>query len=255
MSLSEDPLKLVPWVRMDELVALLLNDIPTSLNEYFYWVAVHSFTADTQVLTDALTTTRRIDWHSPKLAICFNGSPEELRPFIDECRARYALDVVFDDHLPEKQWKTLDQLSSCSYTCPLDVRLAPLGTESVGLVQETWVAKYPGTDEHIARFVTHNPSLGVYDIATGELRAWILCNECSEVALLYVTDDHRRKGYAQLLVNALSDQLLRAGIIAQARIRVVNKPSLKLFKTLGFNSSTDTWFVVVGKKYNEAAGQ
>lgn len=63
------------------------------------------------------------------------------------------------------------------------------------------------------------------------------------------------KGYAQLLVNALSDQLLRAGIIAQARIPVVNKPSLKLFKTLGFNSSTDTWFVVVGKKYNEAAGQ
>ncbi|CAH0394728.1 unnamed protein product [Bemisia tabaci] len=96
---------------------------------------------------------------------------------------------------------------------------------------------HPGADEYIATLITHNPNPGVYSRSTEELRDFVLFSEFSLLTILYTIEKHRRKGYAQLLCNAMCEKVLPSGFIVGATVVKVNTALLALFKSLEFQQS------------------
>lgn len=272
-----DPLQPVPSTRLKELSEKLLADVPQSLtvhgivqtalewqetdfsqriglystNEDFessaivgiftvsesndYSVSMYCFGEDTSELREALMTTSRINWGSPETTIVFTAIPERLLSVLEQCLSHHDFRIVQTEK-SLYNWKTPDQLKTCKYSCPPDVKLAPLGLESAELVRKYW-HNLPGAAEYIETLIKHNVTLGVYSCSTGELCAWVLCNQFYAFTMMHTMEGHRRKGYAQLLCNALSERLLRSGIIVRAVTMAYNKPSLSLFKAHQFKSS------------------
>ncbi|CAH0392271.1 unnamed protein product [Bemisia tabaci] len=203
-------------------------------------ITFHCFKENVTSLKNALLTTGRIDWNSPETTIFFISIPEKLMPLTKDLVSYRNFKFLTSNHTNLiYEWKTIDQLDSCSSLCPQDVRLAPLSLESVDLIMNCWGVggDLPGADEYIATLITHNPNLGVYSRSTGELRAFVLFSEFSLLTILYTMEEHRRKGYAQLLCNAMCEKLLPLGFIVGATIVKVNTASLALFESLGFQSS------------------
>ncbi|CAH0392272.1 unnamed protein product [Bemisia tabaci] len=208
-----------------------------------YRVTVYCFGEDTSMLQEALLRTNRIKWNSPESTIFFTAIPEKLLPVVQRCVSGQGFGIVQTENIVY-QWKTPDHLNSLNYSCPPEVRVAPLGLEHVELIRKNW-SNLPASAEYIETLIKHNINLGVYSRATGELCAWVLCNEFCALTMMHTMENHRRKGYAQLLCNAMSERLLRAGIIARAVVMEENRPSLKLFESHKFRSSRDFFIYVL----------
>ncbi|CAH0773751.1 unnamed protein product [Bemisia tabaci] len=235
MMLPEDPLHPVPWTRMDELSAKLRIDVPISQpDSNDYRITLHCFNKETSALKNALIMTSRIEWKSPKTTVFFNAFHADLLSIVNECLSTHKFQIFTKRNCIYK-WKSPEQLVEHEISCPEDVFLAPVNLESLDMVRRHR-GQFPGVEEFVATLILHKPSLGVYSRRTGELCAWVLCNEYYALASLHTLEAHRRKGYAQLLCNALSEQLLRSNIVIGALVEDTNIPSLTLFKSLNFKS-------------------
>nr|XP_018906694.1 PREDICTED: uncharacterized protein LOC109036781 [Bemisia tabaci] len=271
-----DPLYPVPWTRMDELLAKLRIDVPISQPVYGmvetalrwkntdaskkievyttgerfensaivgihkvtdsndYRITLHCFNKETSALKNALIMTNRIEWKSPKTTVWFTAFHDDLLSTVNECLSTHKFQTFVKANIIYV-WKSPDQLVEREIFCPEDVFLAPVDLKSLDMVKRHR-CQFPGVEEFVATLILHKPSLGVYSRRTGELCAWVLCNEFYALASLHTLEAHRRKGYAQLLCNALSEQLLRSNIIIGALVEDTNIPSLNLFKSLNFKS-------------------
>ncbi|XP_043107696.1 glycine N-acyltransferase [Puntigrus tetrazona] len=126
-------------------------------------------------------------------------------------------------------------------------RLAPLSAAHAHLVNSTW--KYGGdrnSCNSVLNYITHNPSLCVLeDGGGGEPVSWLLVYKHAALGLLYTLPQHRRKGYAKLLVSVMAKNLLGLGHPVYCFVEEENDLSNKLFTSLGFQNSPDyraVWF-------------
>nr|XP_018906360.1 PREDICTED: uncharacterized protein LOC109036529 [Bemisia tabaci] len=220
-----------------------------------YRVAMHCTNKNTSTLRNALLTTRRINWNSSETTIHFTAFHEKLLPILEECLPHHKFQMMEypsaagAPRLPRVvnnvyKWITSNQLASCNFTCPPEVNLAPVGLESVELIRSNWF-NHPDAAEYIPALIKHNPSLGVYSRATGELCAWVLFSEFCALTMLHTVERHRRKGYSQLLINAICKRLLPEGLIVGAAVILENTASLRLFESLKFKSSQDYYSYVL----------
>ncbi|XP_061816062.1 glycine N-acyltransferase-like protein 3 [Nerophis lumbriciformis] len=116
----------------------------------------------------------------------------------------------------------------------LESRVSPLSPSHVDLVNQTW--KFGG-DEHgynkIKVQVSNMPSCCITD-DQGRPVSWILLYEYMAMGMLYTLPEHRRKGYAKVLVYTMAQTLLNQGYPVFCFIEEENTVSYKLFKSLGF---------------------
>ncbi|CAH0774458.1 unnamed protein product [Bemisia tabaci] len=215
-------------------------------------ISIHCIDKDTSALRHALLTTERINWSSPETTIFFTAFHENLLPIVQACLSHHNYKIIeyvnslykFPANLQAAKhvykWAIPDQLTLCTCSCPPEVRLAPLKLESLELIKSNWF-NHPDAAEYISTLIEHNPSLGVYSRTTGELRAWVLLSEFCALTMLHTVKKHRRKGYARLLVNTMCKTLLSEGLVVGAAILQGNIPSLKLFESLEFQSSQDSY--------------
>lgn len=123
---------------------------------------------------------------------------------------------------------------------------APLSTAHAHLVNSTW--KYGGDSSSynsVLNYISHNPSLCVIEEGRTEPVSWLLVYPHAALGLLYTLPQHRCKGYARLLVSIMSKNLLEQGHPVYCFVEEENKPSYKLFTSLGFQNSPDyraVWF-------------
>jgi 8-oxo-dGTP diphosphatase len=76
----------------------------------------------------------------------------------------------------------------------------------------------------------------------GQPVAWVMTHDDGSVGMLHVLDKYRGRGYARLLVLAMSGEVRKKGRPVFAHIEPVNLPSLNLFQSLGFEvRSKVTW--------------
>ena len=60
---------------------------------------------------------------------------------------------------------------------------------------------------------------------------------------VYTPDEFRRKGYAAIIILAISKEMFARGLDPHAYVLKVNKPSAALFTKLGFElADTITWY-------------
>lgn len=94
--------------------------------------------------------------------------------------------------------------------------------------------KFSGSENFIKALIEKNPSLGVFSKSNNELRAWVLVNEFDALACLQTIDEHKKKGYASLLVKEMAKQRANSGIDTVAAILLENLESIHMFKKIGF---------------------
>ncbi|XP_073682351.1 glycine N-acyltransferase-like protein 3 [Garra rufa] len=126
------------------------------------------------------------------------------------------------------------------------LRVAPLSAAHAHLVNSTW--KYGGdrnSYNSVLNYITHNPSLCVIEEGGTEPVSWLLVYQHAALGLLYTLPQHRRKGYAKLLVSMMAKNLLDRGHPVYCFVEKENDFSYKLFTSLGFQNSPDyraVWF-------------
>ncbi|NTW25985.1 MAG: GNAT family N-acetyltransferase, partial [Lentimicrobium sp.] len=76
----------------------------------------------------------------------------------------------------------------------------------------------------------------------GQPVAWAMTHDDGSVGMLHVLDKYRGRGYARVLIQAMSVEVRKKGRPVFAHIEPVNFPSLNLFQSLGFEvRSRVTW--------------
>ncbi|XP_048029203.1 glycine N-acyltransferase-like protein 3 [Megalobrama amblycephala] len=126
------------------------------------------------------------------------------------------------------------------------LRFSPLTEAQAHLVNSTW--KYGGDSNSynsVLNYISHNPSLCVIEEGGTEPVSWLLVYQHAALGLLYTLPQHRRKGYAKLLVSILAKSLLERGHPVYCFVEEENDTSYKLFTSLGFQHSQGyraVWF-------------
>ncbi|KAK9966904.1 hypothetical protein ABG768_003986 [Culter alburnus] len=118
------------------------------------------------------------------------------------------------------------------------LRFSPLSEAQAHLVNSTW--KYGGdrnSYNSVLNYISHNPSLCVIEEGGTEPVSWLLVYQHAALGLLYTLPQHRRKGYAKLLVSILGKSLLERGHPVYCFVEKGNDTSYKLFTSLGFQHS------------------
>lgn len=88
---------------------------------------------------------------------------------------------------------------------PDDVELRMLNVDDYKLINDSWPYKYPGSECFIKSLIKLNGGLGIYK--DRELVSWILQVECFGLGLLQTVNKHQGKGYARLLIRALTRKI------------------------------------------------
>ncbi|XP_041107953.1 glycine N-acyltransferase-like protein 3 [Polyodon spathula] len=123
--------------------------------------------------------------------------------------------------------------------------LSSLDESHAELVNKTW--SYGGTQisyRSVKNYILNFPNFCILD-ECGSPVAWILLYQHCALGLLYTLPEHRRKGYARVLVTVMCKHLLSQGYPVYCFIEEDNEASYRLFKSLGFEEDPDyraVWF-------------
>lgn len=103
------------------------------------------------------------------------------------------------------------------------------------LVYEHWAYKLDTTVDNIARDIEQLPTAGVFLRENNQLVTWMMNHPSLGMSRLYTAEDHRRRGYASLVLQYLAIKMVKAGYMPISNVVVGNVPSRAMFKhTFGF---------------------
>ncbi|XP_042562535.1 glycine N-acyltransferase-like protein 3, partial [Clupea harengus] len=112
------------------------------------------------------------------------------------------------------------------------VAISSLDESHISLVNKTW--KF-GEGEHSVEFIKNMirylPTCCVLD-TDGQPVAWVLTYAYCALGMLYTQPEHRGKGYAKILISAISKKLHTQGYPVFCFIEEENQHSFRLFKSL-----------------------
>lgn len=115
-----------------------------------------------------------------------------------------------------------------------------LTTEHLNLIDSTWPYNYPSSDTYFEFLINLNYGYGLY--LNNDLISWVLISEAGTLLHLYTVEEHRRKGYAEVLLKMVSNDLLKDGRVVIAYCVPDNYNASKLYIKAGFVPAEDvTW--------------
>ncbi|CAH2042193.1 unnamed protein product, partial [Iphiclides podalirius] len=242
--MSADPLVFVPVNRWSELKDLFKSDWPRSISGFtilenlerilqlgldygfkvycpfgdlsngmvalnvkntYYEVVVQIANDDTQRLEEALNNTKLIDW-----------SQSVEVPFAP----KHVMDCVRKDVRLQKE---------------LTFKL--LSLEYVEQVDSVWPHRYPGSLWYFELLTRANLGYGLFN--GDKLIAWVFIKEMGALGHLYTLEEHRRKGYGELVLKLISNILLKQGKYVVAFCLEGNTSAYKLYTKLGFQRTDE----------------
>lgn len=125
------------------------------------------------------------------------------------------------------------------------ISLSSLDESHIALVNQTWkFGKNEGSIRLIQNMVANFPSCCVLD-TEGKPVSWILTYASCAMGMLYTLPEHRRKGYAKVLVSTMAKRHHAQGYPVFCVIEEENEVSYRLFKSLSFTedpSHREAWF-------------
>ncbi|XP_067845181.1 glycine N-acyltransferase-like protein 3 isoform X2 [Heptranchias perlo] len=130
-----------------------------------------------------------------------------------------------------------DLLDVTSERADLASRISHLDLSHAEIVNRNW--KFGGDDNSLGivkSLIANFPNCCILD-ETGNPISWLLSYKYSAMGLLYTLPEHRRKGYAKLLVTTMVKTLQKLGYPIYCFIEVENDTSYQLFEKLGFKEA------------------
>ncbi|XP_032519684.2 uncharacterized protein LOC116771817 [Danaus plexippus] len=208
----------------------LINGIVAlNVKNSFYEVIIQCPNNDTTELEEALKTTKVIDW-ARKLEVPF--APKNVR----DCMER----IINERNYTLQYIDITDTFILKRNAMPFDIRLAPelsfklLTLHYKDTVNNAWPHKYPGSDWYFELLIKANLGYGLFK--GDELISWVFIKEMGALGHLYTLEEHRRKGYGELVLKLISNVLLNEGKYVVAFCVKGNENACKLYKKLNFEN-------------------
>ncbi|CAH2089364.1 unnamed protein product [Euphydryas editha] len=194
-----------------------------------YEVKILCLHDDTSELEKSLRTTALIDW-SKMMKILF--APKNVVDCVKKIINKKNLKI---DRCTKARIYLLDKAS------PLfDVSLAPdltfelLSLDYVDITNTTWPHKFPGSELYFELLIKAKLGYGLFK--AGELVAWSFIKEMGALGHLYTLENHRRKGYGELVLKLISNVLLKEKKYVYAYCMEENTKANNLLEKLGFSN-------------------
>ncbi|XP_018606337.1 glycine N-acyltransferase-like protein 3 isoform X2 [Scleropages formosus] len=131
--------------------------------------------------------------------------------------------------------------------CIAECNIVPLTADHAELVNSNWkYGRNAMSYNSVKNYITNFPSWCVLD-KSGKPVSWILMYQHGAMGLLYTVPEHRRKGYAKLLISIMAKHLLEQGYPVYCFVDEGNEASYRLFTSMGFRHKPDyhtVWFQI-----------
>ncbi|XP_029376430.1 glycine N-acyltransferase-like isoform X2 [Echeneis naucrates] len=200
---------------------------PQCLQEGDHFKDTMIFTTDPAALKEIMENSSVIDWTK---SMCLERASEKKLS-----SKRRALCHVM----------TLEDVSRLPPIDSSGISLGSLDESHIDLVAQTWkFAKGGAAKSMIRNMVVNLPSCCVLD-ADRKPVSWILTYSTCAMGMLYTLPEHRLKGYAKVLVNALVRRLHAEGCPVYCYIEEGHEINIRVLKELGFTEDPSyriDWF-------------
>ncbi|RVE47730.1 hypothetical protein evm_007619 [Chilo suppressalis] len=188
---------------------------------------------DTTTLKTSLFTTKLIDW-SDVILIPF--MPENIRRIVAEVAPQVNVEMVAEDTVPNQMF-IFDFESKPLFdnnSIPEDVTIQPVSENDLEIVNSTWRNSYNGSMWLFDTLAKANFGYGVFK--NHELVSWVFVNEVGALTHLYTLNEHRRMGFAEILLKQVCNTRLRENKNVFAYCRKGNTNACKLYEKLDFKA-------------------
>ncbi|XP_030030585.2 uncharacterized protein LOC115447581 [Manduca sexta] len=191
---------------------------------------------DTEKLGEALKRTKIINWNRTILVpfapdhvvTCVNG-------VIGDFGVKITTTIPSLFHYLDKTKPKFD------VSIPPAITFDYLKEDHIELINSKWPHRYPGSEWYFNQLIVSKNGYGLYQ--NDNLVAWIFINEMGALGHLFVLEDFRKKGFAELILKLLCNIMLEDGKDAFVFCVEGNKGACNLYKKLGFTlSQSVTWF-------------
>ncbi|KAI4466452.1 hypothetical protein MML48_3g00020025 [Holotrichia oblita] len=195
-----------------------------------YDLFIYTLEGNGQVLFEALTQTKKIDWTKRMVVYAVNGKyASTVFDVLDETRP--------SNYIPLLGWFwVIDREKALQFEikCPDDVYIGKLNQSHLELVNSLWTHRYEGSEGYLGAFMEMNNCYGIFLKSNDKLVSWIMKNIMGQLAILQTLPEYTRKGYATILTKLLSKEIAEEGHHPLANIVAGNIASETSFKKLGF---------------------
>ncbi|KAM9809906.1 glycine N-acyltransferase-like protein 3 [Syngnathus typhle] len=199
------------------------------------------YTSDEKVLRKMLLEEDLIDWSNYVIIGGFESSHTSMvKEVFTQRRVNYELLACAHlFYLPDSS-----HLVTPAFDSDIKSRISSLDLSHAHLVNQTW--KFGGGEigyKKIVRQISNFPSYCITDDQAQPV-SWLLLHEYMAMGMLYTAPEHRRKGYASVLLYTMAQRLLAEGHPVFCYVEENNTVPFKLVKSLGFiedPSYRDIW--------------
>ncbi|XP_051935613.1 glycine N-acyltransferase-like protein 3 isoform X1 [Hippocampus zosterae] len=186
---------------------------------------------DEQILRKMLLEEDVIDWSADFTFEYFDHSHTDVLKEVSTLRqvSHTCLLSAYQLYLPDSS-----HLVTPAFNSDIQSRISSLDLSHAHMVSQTW--KFEGDElsyKKIVRQISNYPSYCITD-HQGQPVSWLLLHENLALGMLYTVPEHRRKGYATVLVHTMAQRLLAEGYPVFCYVEEGNLFPFKLFKSLGF---------------------
>ncbi|CAL9692393.1 unnamed protein product [Knipowitschia caucasica] len=202
-----------------------------------YTLKVTIFSTDEQIFRTMLMQGQAVDW---SLNFLFAGLDVSNLQMIRDVSASKGVNLKTFTNIAVHLLflSDISDLNSPSIAGALESRIASLDMSHIDLVNNTW--KFGRNDRgyrNIKNLITNFPSFCIKD-DQGQPVSWILVYDYLSIGILHTLPEHRRKGYAKVLVSVLAKRLHAEGYPLYCFVEEDNTVSYELFKGLGFTEDS-----------------
>ncbi|GJQ65986.1 hypothetical protein Trydic_g4079 [Trypoxylus dichotomus] len=196
-----------------------------------YDLFVFTLEEECKTLRRALTRTKRIDW-SRELIQWYAVLSRHV-PMVLEVVKELNLPL---DHCTETGLWVIEKAKALQFEIksPPEVFISKLDKSHVSIVNYHWPHRYKGSDRYISAFISMNTCYGVFLKNNANLVCWVLKNHLGQLGILQTLAEHKRKGYATLVIKMMSKDIAGEGHDPLGTVLVGNTASERIFEKLGF---------------------
>ncbi|VVD00162.1 unnamed protein product [Leptidea sinapis] len=207
----------------------------------FYEVVVQCPKDDTTVLEDALMRTKLIDWNR-SFHIPF--TPKNVSDLMKRIITKKNLSSFTTITVTDTFY--YNETPNFNVSLPSGFKFELLRMEDAQIADDTWPHKHPGSVWYFKLLIKAKLGYGLYK--NNELIAWCYVKEMGALGHLYVVENHRRKGYGELVLKLISNTLAKEGKFVLAFCVVGNEGAKRLYQKLEFIQDEPVeWITVVRK--------
>ncbi|XP_045501873.1 uncharacterized protein LOC123699057 [Colias croceus] len=198
----------------------------------FNEVIIQSPKDDTSELIKALKETKIINWKQ-SLEIPF--APQHIKNVLLAIQSEKNFE--FTSITSTETFYLENNAPIYDITLPPGFSFKLLPIEYVKLVDDVWPHRYPSSVWYFELLIKAKLGYGLFN--NNELIAWCFVKEMGALGHLYTLEQHRRKGYGEMVLKLMSNRLREEGKQVVAFCVVGNQSARNMYVKLGF-SLTET---------------